>query len=103
MQRDLSPLQAHETLAADSAHSASARAGEPAHAAQAASGNPFPPDSIAFADAKLREVLHAADTWADEAIERRGHVECHQRDVAKLILVRHRVAELLLMLPPSAL
>jgi len=52
---------------------------------------------------KLRDLLHAADHWMHQAIERRGLAENVRRDVAKLRLARLRVAELLLLVPPSAL
>ena len=100
---DLSPQNADETMAAYPTCPACAWPGEPLDTPQSASGNSAPVDSIAFADMKLRDLLHAADHWMHQAIERRGLAENVRRDVAKLRLARLRVAELLLLVPPSAL
>ncbi|MGB8170962.1 MAG: hypothetical protein WCF18_25895 [Chthoniobacteraceae bacterium] len=64
-------------------------------------GGSLPVDSIAFADVKLRDLLHSTDDWAQKCIERRGRDECFRHDVVKLRLARVRVAELLLLVPPS--
>jgi hypothetical protein len=61
----------------------------------------LPVDSIAFSDAKLRDLLHSADEWARECIERRGRDECFRDDVAKLRLARLRLAAILLLVAPS--
>jgi hypothetical protein len=64
-------------------------------ASQEAPRGSLPVDSIAFADEKMRDLLHSADVWAQECIERRGHDECFRHDVAKLRLARIRIAEFL--------
>jgi hypothetical protein len=61
------------------------------------------PESIDDADEALREALYEADDAAQKAIARRGPDECFRCDVAKLVLARHKLAEIFLIVPPSDL
>jgi hypothetical protein len=96
----------HETLATNPAHSASPWTIQSLDPSQAAPRLPLPvsePESIDDADEALRAALFQADHAARKAIARRGRDECFRRDVAKLVLARHKLAEILLIVPPSDL
>lgn len=58
-----------------------------------------PPDSIAFADARIRHCLDEADAWMQKAIEGRGSFEGSYENRRKLQLCRAQLAVLVLMLP----
>lgn len=59
--------------------------------------------SVEEADQALHGSLMSAAMFLEKAIQARGNVPSHLRDVAKLELARLRLREIALIIPPSNL